>query len=108
MDINFGAPIMTLRETVVARINGYRVGCGNILQREYQTPEGETKEGITMRLSVAHSGEQIIVGQGSTFSIEGTQWKVLEITPKSPEKSKGEMVIEQVVEGGATERNDGG
>lgn len=95
--INLDAPMMTLQETTVAIINDLRVGCGNVLEREYALPDGSAAKGLSMRLSLADSGEQLIIGAGSRFRIGNSQWRCALVRPKSAESHYGEAVIEQIL-----------
>ena len=47
--LDFEVPTITVTETTVARLGGERVGCGNILARDYALPNGDIQHGKSVR-----------------------------------------------------------
>jgi len=95
-EINLDSPILTVQETMVTYIGDYRVGCGNVLYRDFTDENGETSKALSIRLS-AETGQDFVLREGDEFELDQQRWKVLEIRQKSEERNKGEAVLEQLL-----------
>lgn len=65
---------VVLKETAVVRIGAVRVGCGNVWERDYELPDGSTKQGMTARVSF--DGAVFYAGVGSELTIDGVLYRV--------------------------------
>lgn len=74
--------IVKIRQTTVGTIDGVRVAIGNILlEDEYTLPDGSTQIGHTAEINIL--GNWHTVGKGSVITIGESQWKVVEVKPRT-------------------------
>jgi len=95
-EINLDSPTLTVQETMVTYIGDYRVGCGNVLYRDFKDDNGEMTKTLSIRLS-AETGDEFVLREGDEFVLDQQKWRVLEIREKSEERAKGEAVLEQMI-----------
>lgn len=85
LSLDFEVPTITVTETTVARLGGERVGCGNILARDYALPNGDIQHGISITFIPASTEEEITVGIGSEFDVNESRYRVVAIHPRTSE-----------------------
>ena len=85
--------IETIDETTVGDLDGTRVPMGNVTKGAYTLPDGTQKRGVICSLVVT-DGPGVFVGAGSIVTVNGTQWKVLNV--EQPPNDLGSVTLQRV------------
>lgn len=86
--IERGDDDVVIRETTQGKLGGESVGVGNMWEREYELPGGESRTDLTARLYL-DDGETLVVGRGSVVEIGDERFEIVDIS--KPESGHGQV-----------------
>jgi len=95
--LDFEIPSIILHPTTVATLADVRVGCGNILKRDFTRADGAQVHDWSIRLMPAddETNRGLIVGLGSEFVVNGNRFVVTALQA-ADEESLGTVTISPV------------
>jgi hypothetical protein len=76
------SPRLVMRENSPHDLeDGDRVVAANFWEREYDTSDGSTANGLSAQLLFA-SGRREFVGEGSALELDGRTWRITSVEPR--------------------------
>ena len=87
--------VILVKQNTVVTLEGARIGNGNYFTRNYELPDGTTKNGLSAKLWFPDETKKI-VGLGSVFSVKDKRYEVIEIDKKYKDRDFGFMKIKEI------------
>lgn len=84
-----------MKQNTVTTLEGVRIGNGNYFTRDYELPDGSTKNGLAGRLFFPDDSS-IIVGVGSVFDVKEKQFEVIDIGKQYENRPYGFIRLREV------------
>lgn len=85
-----------MKQNTVATLQGVRIGNGNYYDRDYEMPDGTTKNGLAAKLFFPEKEDNRIIGAGAIFTVKEKQYLVVEIGKQLRDRPYGFIRIKEV------------
>ena len=93
--------VVSIEETTVATIDGWRITVGNIMKGKWRLPDSTEREGITALVGIYDENRiekgEWTVGEGAVIIISGKKWLVTRVN-HGKGRDNGSIELQQLLQ----------